>query len=81
MINNIISGNISIANKTSIEGEVVHGEAKLPPIYSGSYIVTPTDEAQTLDTVDKRMADNLVINPIPSNYGKITWNGSFLTVS
>lgn len=49
--------------------------------YTGSYTVTPTNETQTLRTKNYRMTDNVVINPIPSNYGLITWNGSTLTVS
>ena len=52
----------------------------LPP-YEGDYVVTPTTEAITLNTKDKRMTDYVTVNPIPSNYGLITWNGSTLTVS
>ena len=49
--------------------------------YTGEYAVTPGEETITLATDGKRMTDNITINPIPSNYGLITWNGSFLTVS
>lgn len=49
--------------------------------YDGDYVVTPTQETQTLQTINKRMTGNVVVKPIPSNYGKITWNGSILTVS
>ena len=49
--------------------------------YEGSYEITPTTEAQTFETKNKRMTDDLVVNPIPSNYGLITWSGSILTVS
>lgn len=49
--------------------------------YIGEYEVTPSSETQTLDTTGKRMTRPVVVNPIPSNYGLITWNGSFLTVS
>ena len=28
-----------------------------------------------------QMTDDVTIKPIPQNYGLITWNGSFLTVS
>ena len=34
-----------------------------------------------LETENKRMTGNVTINPIPSNYGLITWNGAFITVS
>ena len=36
---------------------------------------------QTLETDSLYMQGNITINPIPSNYGLITWNGSILTVS
>ena len=49
--------------------------------YTGPYEVTPTEQEQTLPTTDKVLAANIVINPIPSNYGLITWNGSTLKVS
>lgn len=49
--------------------------------YTGSYEVTPSAETQTLATADLAMSENITINPIPNNYGLITWNGSTLTVS
>lgn len=49
--------------------------------YEGSYTVTPTTQRQTLLTANKLMTDDVTIEPIPSNYGLITWNGSTLTVS
>ena len=65
---------VSLGN--SIVKEYVDTEA-----YTGEYEVTPSSETQTLDTTGKRMTRPVVVNPIPSNYGLITWNGSFLTVS
>lgn len=52
-----------------------------PNAYQGDYTVTPSPEAQTLETEGLMMTHNVTINPIPSNYGLITWNGSTLTVS
>ena len=49
--------------------------------YTGAYEITPSGETQTLETENKRMTGNVTINPIPSNYGLITWNGAFITVS
>ena len=49
--------------------------------YSGEYTVTPTRETQTLQTAGMSMQQNVTINPIPSNYGLITWDGTTLTVS
>lgn len=49
--------------------------------YDGSYEVTPSAEMQTLATKNFRMTDNITINPIPSNYGLITWSGAGIRVS
>lgn len=49
--------------------------------YSGPTEVTPSGIAQILNTNGKAMASNITINPIPSNYGLITWDGTVLTVS
>lgn len=49
--------------------------------YTGDYIIIPSSETQVLETKYLRMTDNVTVNPIPQNYGLITWNGSFLTVS
>ena len=51
------------------------------PAYEGETTVIPTNETQTLHTKNLRMTDDIVVNPIPSNYGLITWNGSVITVS
>lgn len=51
------------------------------PVYTGETEITPTSEIQVLETAGKKLKQNLVVNPIPSNYGLITWNGSVLTVS
>lgn len=52
-----------------------------PDEYSGVTEVTPSEEEQVLATKGKYLSNNVVINPIPSNYGKISWNGSVLIVS
>lgn len=57
------------------------GEGYVSGIYHGSTDITPTDTAQVLDTQGMVISENIVIEPIPSNYGLITWNGSTLTVS
>lgn len=61
--------------------EVDFGKKSDASDYDGAYTVTPTTQTQTLQTANKTLAHNVVINPIPSNYGLITWNGSTLTVS
>lgn len=61
-----------------IESQIV---TSTDPDYVGPYTVTPTEATQTLATNNTRMSGNVTINPIPSNYGKITWDGLTLTVS
>lgn len=51
------------------------------PEYEGEYVFTPTQETQTALTKGYKLTDNITINPIPSNYGLITWDGSSLMVS
>ena len=51
------------------------------PAYTGATTITPTQETQILSTADKSVYENITINPIPSNYGLITWDGSTLTIS
>lgn len=49
--------------------------------YTGSYEVTPSQRAQILETSGLIMNRNVTINPIPRNYGLITWDGATLMVS
>ena len=50
-------------------------------IYYGDTDITPSDTVRTLLTGGKMLLSDITIEPIPSNYGKITWNGLVLTVS
>ena len=49
--------------------------------FDGPYIVTPNRSTQILNTSGRIMISDVKINPIPSNYGLVTWNGSVLTIS
>ena len=51
------------------------------PEYTGAVEVTPSNEPQVLQTRNTAVFSDITINPIPSNYGLITWNGITLTVS
>lgn len=62
-------------------GTVIKVSDYVYPIYDGQTEVTPTQETQVLQTTNRTVVSNIIVNPIPSNYGKITWNGSTLTVS
>ena len=64
----------------------LRGNIDLPEIvelepYVGPYSFEPSDQTQVVEIADKRALNNIIINPVPSNYGKITWDGSVLTVS
>ena len=49
--------------------------------YTGPTSVTPSASTQTLSVYGKTMMSDITVNPIPSNYGLITWDGAVLTVS
>ena len=57
---------------------IVRGSA---PHYEGEYEFTPTQSTQIAHTEDRLCDHDIIINPIPSNYGLITWDGQTLTVS
>lgn len=68
-----------VNHNVSIDTDIIVNGGGTP--YSGPYTVTPTQSTQTLYTNGFSMTDNVTVNPIPSNYGLITWNGYVLTVS
>ena len=51
------------------------------PVYDGITDITPSQDTQILQTSNKTLTRNIVVNPIPSNYGLVTWDGSRLTIS
>ena len=55
--------------------------AERVPTYDGPYELTPTDDVQIIPIEEKKATQDIVINPIPSNYGKIGWNGAYLTAT
>ena len=83
----IDTGSETIPLRVGGTGEAVRAEVSPPfmPVYPGAYRgpyeITPTSEAQVMATGGHTMTADLIIDPIPSNYGLITWNGSTLTVS
>lgn len=76
---------IQIIELTPLEAELK--DCVVQPIreqyesYQGPYSITPTNAQQVLPTNNKLTTDNIVVEPIPNNYGLISWNGSTLTVS
>lgn len=76
---NKVSFSVTDTNSATFTAE--QGIPIYPSAYTRAYEVTPSNERQTLPTEGLMMSHDVVINPIPSNYGLITWNGSTLTVS
>ena len=68
----------AIAVSMDVETAIVSSIAE---DYDGPTEITPTEETQTLFTEGKHVLENIVVNPIPSNYGLITWDGTIITVS
>ena len=65
----VLSGSLTIGGRATYER------------YDGEYEVIPSTEEQILETEMKLAKKNIIIKPIPQNYGLITWDGSTITVS
>ena len=48
--------------------------------FDGSYEYIPSEETQTVSIEGKRATENIIIRPIPSNYGRVAWTGTVLTL-
>ena len=82
---NIVSVEASFTERTieadaTLTTSVRHWQTEYPD-YEGAYEITPSAEAQTLPSTDTVTHGDIVINPIPSNYGRITYDGTVITVS
>lgn len=74
---------LTISGSLSGQG-TLNGVISMPsviPEYSGEYTITPSDTEQEIPVGGLLAKQNFIINPIPNNYGLITWNGATLTVS
>lgn len=49
--------------------------------YEGDYSFTPSSEEQVVPIAGKTATENIVIDPIPSNYALVTWDGVSLRFS
>lgn len=61
----------------AVDVQLGHAESKP---YQGEYVFTPSDQEQTIQIQGKTAAQNIVIEAIPSNWGRIAWNGYAVTV-
>lgn len=74
-----LNGQLS-AQKTINAGITVPEIVDTEP-FLGRYEYTPTQATQTIPIEGLKATRDITINPIPNNYGLVTWNGSTLTVS
>lgn len=65
----------------NMTAELTLPKGKASPPFTGAYTYTPTQETQTIPIDGLKAIQDITIEPIPSNYGLITWNGSTITVS
>lgn len=72
--------NGSISGEKELSGTINCGVAN-SAVYDGDYSVTPSGEEQVLNTEGLQMNQNVVIKPIPSNYGLIEYDGSRIRIS
>lgn len=75
----IVTGRLASAG--GVTGRLTVPDRITPEEYTGPTTVIPSQSQQILNTRDLFVADDIVIEPIPNNYGLITWNGAVLTVS
>lgn len=74
-----ISGRLSAPG--GMAGNITLPERIIPPMFPGAYEYTPTQEPQVIEIGGMMAGQNITIDAIPNNYGRITWNGSVITVS
>lgn len=73
-----IDGQVSLT--TQIDGDAGAYMPIYPASYTGATEVTPSEETQTLLTHGLTVVQDIVVNPIPTNYGRITYSAGIITV-
>lgn len=59
----------SLLPESTIRGTLMITAKSMPiPTYTGTYNVTPTQSQQTLETNGKKMVEDVIVEPIPSQY-------------
>ena len=77
------SGQLSgfLSAQKGISGLLTIPSAVDVTVYDGPYEFTPTQQTQTVEITNKMATQDIIFNPIPSDWGHITWDGAILTVS
>ena len=89
MIGIVENETVNLVGKISCDAEVIgrmSGSANIvgkvcAPLYgeySGEVTVTPSESTQTLHTSGCVVSSDIVVNPIPDDYARMTWNGTIL---
>ena len=78
----VLDGALSLTNVIDGQvGTVIKVMEHDLPVYTGQMEITPSTTEQVLATAEKVVTRNIVINPIPSNYGLITRIGAGIRIS
>ena len=70
---------VSVHGDTAGKMKSISGGGAVPA-YQGQTVFTPSASTQTVECEGYRMKDNITINAIPANYGRLSWDGHTLTV-
>lgn len=71
----------SLSSAGTLDGSLTIPSAAGVEKYEGGYTFTPSSSEQIIPILGKMATENIVINPVPSQYGLITWDGATITVS
>lgn len=75
----LLTGDVSVQTPQDRSVIVETEQVWTPNMYTGSTRVTPTEQAQTLDTHGLILTNDITVEPIPSQYrdmsGALTWMG------
>lgn len=55
-------------------------EKPIGDYYDGPYEFTPGDEEQVVPVAELIATRDIVIHPVPNTYGRLAWNGAYLSV-
>lgn len=82
---NIIETTASFSNQlieveAGLTTNVTHYHSEYPN-YEGETTFTPSAEMQTIPTGHTVLLSDITINPIPSNYGRITYSGGIISIT
>lgn len=71
---------ILIPDRDKISVSIGDSSGNVYPIYRNQTVVIPTEEDQVLSTKNKVVSDDIIVKAIPSNYGRVSYNGSTLRI-